>query len=117
MQSFKKVPEFLSIADIFAIPQDNSLSSVGQIPAKVFDAMAMAKPIITTNVSDLPFILNGCGWIVKSGNPLQLAEKIEYVLNNPKEAQDIGLKARKRCIELYSLNVMKESVLGILSNL
>lgn len=62
----------------------------------------MAKPIITTNVSDLPEILDGCGWIVEPENPEQLAQAIQYVLNNPQEAEEMGRKARKKCIEKYS---------------
>jgi len=31
--------------------------------------MAKAKPIIATNVSDIPEILVGCGWIVEPENP------------------------------------------------
>ena len=30
--------------------------------------MAMARPIVATSVSDLPEILNGCGWIVPPDN-------------------------------------------------
>ncbi|HIL26313.1 MAG TPA: glycosyltransferase, partial [Nitrospinaceae bacterium] len=43
---FQKLPEFLSVADIIAIPQRRTSDSVGQIPARLFDAMSMAKPII-----------------------------------------------------------------------
>ena len=62
---FYEVPKFLSLADLIVLPQKNSLEASGQIPAKVFDAMAMAKPIIATDVSDLPEILNGCGIIIE----------------------------------------------------
>ena len=52
------------------------------MPAKVFDAMAMAKPIIATNVSDLPEFLDGCGWTVAPEKPKQLADTIQYVFNH-----------------------------------
>lgn len=111
LQSFKRIPEFLSIADIIVIPQRRNYSTIGQIPAKVFDAMAMAKPIIATNVSDLPEILDGCGWIIEPGNLKELSNAIQYVLNNPIEAKEMGLKARQKCINKYSWDVM-ERVLG-----
>ena len=50
--------------------------------AKILDAMAMAKPIIATNVSDIPEILDNCGWIVEPENPEQLSKSIQYVLGN-----------------------------------
>ncbi len=113
LQLFEIVPEFLVIADLVVIPQRKNFASVGQVPAKVFDAMAMAKPIIATNVSDLPEILDGCGWIVEPENPEQLAETIQYVLNNSQEADIIGQKARQKCIEKYSWDVMDKILMRV----
>ena len=113
IQPFDKIPEFLTIADIIVIPQKKSFSAIGQVPAKVFDAMAMAKPIIATKVSDLPEILKGCGWIVEPENPDMLAKTIEYVLDNPEEAEKIGQKARKKCIEKYNWDTMERILVKI----
>lgn len=113
IQPFEKIPEFLTLADVVVIPQKNNLATTGQVPAKVFDAMAMAKPIIATSVSDLPEILDGCGWIRKPENPRELAKTIEYVLDNPKEAEKMGQKARQKCIEKYSWDAMEKILLKI----
>lgn len=113
IQPFEKIPEFLTIADIMVIPQKKSFAAIGQVPAKVFDAMAMAKPIIATNVSDLPEILDGCGWIIEPENPEKLAKTIEYVLDNPEETEKMGQKARQKCIEKYSWNVMEKNLIKI----
>jgi len=50
--------------------------------------MAMAKPVIAANVSEIPEILNGCGWVVEPENPRQLAETIQYVYEHPIEAKE-----------------------------
>jgi len=113
IQPFEKIPEFLAITDVVAIPQKGNFATIGQVPAKVFDAMAMAKPIIATNVSDLPEILDDCGWIVEPENPEKLAEAIQNVLKNPKEAEEIGQKARQKCIEKYSWDAMEEILLKV----
>lgn len=113
LQHFEKVPEFLAMADVVAIPQRKNFATMGQMPAKVFDAMAMAKPIIVSNISDLPETLDGCGWIVKPENKEQLAETIQYILDNPEEAEEMGNKARQRCIEKYSWDVMEEILLKV----
>jgi len=113
LQPFEKVPEFLAMADVVVIPQRKNFSTMGQMPAKVFDAMAMAKPIIASNISDLPEILDGCGWIGEPENPVQLAEKIQYVLDNPEEAEAMGSKARQKCIEKYSWDAMEEILLKV----
>jgi len=113
LQPFEKVPEFLAMADVVVIPQKRNFSTVGQVPAKVFDAMAMAKPIIATNVSDLPLILDGCGWIVEPENPEQLAETIQDVLDNPEGAEEIGWKARQKCIDKYSWDAMEKVLVEV----
>ena len=46
----------------------------------------MAKPIIATNVSDIPEILDGCGWFAEPENPKQLVETIQHVFDHPKRS-------------------------------
>jgi len=116
LQPFEKVPEFLAMADVVVIPQKRTFATLGQVPAKVFDAMAMAKPIIATNVSDLAEILNGCGWIVEPENPEQLAKTIQYVLDHPDKAAEMGQKARQKCIEKYSWDTMEKILIKTFRN-
>jgi glycosyltransferase involved in cell wall biosynthesis len=113
LQPFDKAPEFLAIADVIVIPQKKSLAAIGQMPAKVFDAMAMAKPIIATAVCDLPEILNGCGWIVEPENPKQLSETIDYVMAHPEMQEEYGWKAREKFISNYNKKAMEKVLLSV----
>jgi glycosyltransferase involved in cell wall biosynthesis len=110
---FEKLPELLSIIDLVIVPQRMRSSALGQVPAKIFDAMAMGKPIIATNVCDIPEILSDCGWVVQPEHPKQLAETIRYVLKHPAEAKDRGKKAREKCKSEYSLERMEENLLKV----
>ena len=101
---FEKLPEFLSAADIVAIPQRQTSDSVGQIPARLFDAMSMAKPIIATRVSDIPEVLEDCGYLVDPSEPSQLADGIQYILSHPGEAKAKGYAARERCKQRYDIH-------------
>lgn len=113
LQPFEKVPEFLALSDVIVIPQKRNLATIGQVPAKVFDAMAMAKPIIATAVCDLPEILDGCGWIVEPERPEQLAEAIQHVIDCPQEAGQVGQRARQKCIERYSWDAMENVLVSV----
>ena len=106
LQPFEKVPEFLAMSDVVVIPQRKNFATVGQVPSKVFDAMAMAKPVIATAVSDLPEILDGFRWHVEAGNIKQLAETIQFVVNT-EEAKEKGQKARQKCIAQYSWDALE----------
>ena len=100
---FDKLPEFLSVADIIAIPQRRTSDSIGQMPAKLYDAMAMAKPIVATRISDIPEVLDDCGYLVNPNEPTQLADAIKYILNHPDEAYAKGQSARERCQQNYDI--------------
>jgi len=54
MQPFDQIPALLAAADVVVVPQRKTSFTEAQIPAKIFDAMAMARPIVSTAVSDIP---------------------------------------------------------------
>jgi len=110
---FQNLPEFLSAADIIAIPQRQTSDSVGQIPARLFDAMSMAKPIIATRVSDIPEVLEDCGYLVDPGEPSQLADGIQYILSHPGEAKAKGYAARERCKQRYDIHNLESGLRGL----
>jgi glycosyltransferase involved in cell wall biosynthesis len=95
-------PPLLAASDIVCIPQEVSYASLGQVPAKVFTAMSMAKPIIASAVSDLPIILKGCGIIIPPKDINALAEGIIRLIENPQMAKMLGQYARIKCVEKYS---------------
>ncbi len=105
--SFESLPEYLAAADVLLVPQRQTTDSVGQMPAKLFDAMAMGKPIVATRVSDIVEVLDDCGYLVDPGKPDQLADAIQYALDHPEEAKKKGRKARERCKRLYDIKVME----------
>ena len=110
IQPFERFPAFLAAADVVVAPQRKNYATVGQVPSKVFDAMAMAKPLIVTNVSDLPEIVDGCGWVVEPENVPQLAETIGAALSRPDDALENGRKARERFEKTYSYDVVQDAL-------
>lgn len=110
MQPWEKVPEFLAMADAVILAQRSGAFGQAQVPAKVFDAMAMAKPIIATQVGDLPKILENCGYLVPPDDIKALASMIQFVHEHPEEAAQMGKLARVRCQTYYSWDVMETSL-------
>jgi glycosyltransferase involved in cell wall biosynthesis len=108
-------PKWLAIADVVVIPQRYSVATVGQMPAKLFDAMAMSKPIVATDVSDIPSVLQDCGLVVPAGDVRALSQGISYMLEHPVEAAEMGGRARQKCVDHYSWEAMERVLLGIFS--
>jgi glycosyltransferase involved in cell wall biosynthesis len=106
-QPLEDVPRLLAMADVVAIPQLEDPAGVGQTPAKVFDAMALAKPIVSTTIGDLPEILSGAGRLVAPGDVEALRSALQEVLSDPGLARRLGRAARLRFEERYSMRAVR----------
>jgi glycosyltransferase involved in cell wall biosynthesis len=105
--AFDDVPRYLAAADVVVIPQRATSDTVGQVPAKIFDAMALARPIVSTRVGMIPEILEGCALLVEPGAPRGLADAIAALLDDPSRARDLGQQGRARCEALYSFEAAR----------
>lgn len=91
-----------SIAGIVTLhPSPNHIASQ---PNKMFEYMSAGIPIIA---SDFPLwreiiVRNECGLLVNPMRPDQIAEAIDYLINNPKEAQRMGKRGQKAVHEKYN---------------
>ncbi|MCK5176695.1 MAG: glycosyltransferase family 4 protein, partial [Candidatus Aenigmarchaeota archaeon] len=90
----------LKKADIFVCP-----SKYDPSPRSLIEAMAMGLPCIATNTGGIPYYLDeSCGILVETQNPKEMAEKIIYLLNNPKTAKQLGTKAKEKIYKEHDLN-------------
>jgi glycosyltransferase involved in cell wall biosynthesis len=111
------MPEVVSAAHVVVVPQRDTPAAKAQFPLKLTDGMAMAKPILATRVGDIPEIVADTGILVDPSSPEQLAEKIQWIFENLETAGAMGLKARQRCIERYSIDTMADILAGLLQRL
>jgi len=116
-QPHAKMPEILAQADLVVLPQRDTLFTRAQIPGKVYEAMAMAKPIVATAVSDLPLILEGAGVVVPPGDAGALRQAVQGLLRDPARAEQLGRNARERCVRDYSWDAMERTLRGTFEGL
>lgn len=110
-----ELADVLGAADIVAIPQDAGPRSVGQLPAKLLDAMAMGKAIVSTNVGDIPSWLGeGAGVVVEPGNAPALAEAMQRLMLAPEEARAMGERARARFVRFGSYAQVRPRLVSLL---
>lgn len=113
----EKMPEVVSAAHVVVVPQRDTLTAHAQFPLKLTDGMAMAKPVLSTRVGDIPEILEETGYVVDPGSPEQLAEKIQEIFQNLDAANALGIKARERCVKLYSTDTMAAILSEVIASL
>lgn len=112
-----RMPAYLDLADLVALPLVDSLLARSQTPCKVFEAMAMAKPVIATAVSDLPLILDGCGWVIPPGDVDALARTIGEAVNDPASAAARGRAAREKCVRMYAKEQTERDLVSMIEAL
>ncbi len=97
------LPEILSGLDVFC------LSSLWEtFGYSTLEAMAMALPIVATNVDSTPEVIGGerCGLLVEPANPEALAEGILSMLEDPERRHAMAAAARRRAETEFTLDRM-----------
>lgn len=93
-----EVPKRLELAEICVYP--SHMEAQGLV---VIEAMSMAKPTIFSKAGPGPEMIDDykTGLLCDPLDPSDIAEKIIYMLKNPKEAEHMGMNARKDILERF----------------
>lgn len=82
----EELKEHIAVADIICIPFKIVLSD---IPISILEAMAIGKPIISTNVACIPEMVEGNGLLVPANNKNELAISLIKVLDDHELAKSL----------------------------
>ena len=95
----EKAMEYMAVADIFSLPSWNEAFGVVYI-----EAMLQGKPIIACEGEGIVDVIknNKTGLLVKPKNVQSLTNAIDFLLENPQKAREIGERARKLVLEDYT---------------
>ncbi|MEO0072989.1 MAG: glycosyltransferase family 4 protein [candidate division WOR-3 bacterium] len=101
--SQKELVYWYNLCDICLLP--TRLEGFGYAAA---EAMACAKPVVTTNCSSLPeIVIDGeTGFLCKMDDVNDFVDKIKMLADNETMRIEMGLKGRKRIMEHFSLEKM-----------
>lgn len=102
-----------SVAGLVTLqPVINYLDS---LPVKMFEYMSAGVPVIASNFSLWREIVEGnnCGLCVDPLNPAAIAEAIDYLVNNPQEAEQMGRNGQKAVEERYNWAIEEQKLLKL----
>jgi glycosyltransferase involved in cell wall biosynthesis len=99
---FRRLGYWLSAADVLSIPSRASEAATGQIPAKLFDALAMGIPAIVSDLNDMAGIVEGAGLVVPAGDVEALAAAVGRLQRDEALRHECGRLARERAVARYS---------------
>ena len=85
-------------------------------PRTVLEAMAMGRPIITTDAQGCreTVVDNRNGFLIPVRDVCSLVKKMEYFIENPNEIQRMGMESRKYVIEKFDVRKVNDKMLNIM---
>ena len=96
------MPAYLAAADIAVLPSLIEATSLFAL-----EAMAMAKPVVATNVGGLPEILGNAALLVEPMNERELGDAIIQLLQDEERRDEMGNNGR-RLAEKHSWKTVAE---------
>ncbi|HEX2056092.1 MAG TPA: glycosyltransferase, partial [Nitrospiraceae bacterium] len=96
------IPELLAAMTCLVFPS----FKVEGTPQVLLQALAMAKPVITTRVGGIPKIIvdHETGILVEPQNAQELSRAIQWVLDHLPEAQAMGRRGREIVVRDFPLD-------------
>jgi glycosyltransferase involved in cell wall biosynthesis len=89
------------------------------LPQKIFEYMGAGLPVIASDVPLWRRIISegGCGIVVDPRDPRAIARAIQYLLENPAEAEAMGQRGRAAILDHYNWDVQAQELVNLYKNL
>jgi glycosyltransferase involved in cell wall biosynthesis len=115
---FREISSYIEKSDLCLVPHIYSAFINTTIPNKLFQYMAMGKPVLVSNAKPLARIVreSGCGLIFQSGDPADAARKILEMLRSS-DAAGMGRLGKRCAEERYTWERAAEVLLGVYAGL
>ena len=120
---YERVSEFMNASDVLVAPYNpDKIESSEQVrkhslgsPLKVFEYMAVAKPVITTDVETIsdPIEDGVTGYLIPPGDPAALEKGILRLLQDPEEGERVGAAGRRFVVANYSWGLVARRLDGV----
>jgi len=117
--SHQKINEYYSLVDIAPFPRKGVPVCEMVSPLKPFEAMAMEKAVIVSDVAALSEIIDDgkTGLVFKKDNIYDLADKLEILISNKQLCKSLGAEARKWIKEHREWHVLSQKLLDVYTEL
>lgn len=108
----EKLSSQAAMGVITYLPYSNNTSC---LPNKLFDYMLVGLPVIASNFPLYREVVeqSHCGLVVDPAKPQEIARAMEYLIEHPDEARQMGENGRRAVLEKYNWEKESERLLGI----
>lgn len=90
------VPGLLRTFDVLVLPSQTTRTWAEQFGRVLIEAMAVGTVPIGSTSGSIPWVIGDAGWVFPEGNVRVLAQKIDHLLGNTGDWQQLSLKGQQR---------------------
>ncbi|MGB3538564.1 MAG: glycosyltransferase family 4 protein [Mesorhizobium sp.] len=114
-----RVKEILGSSVAGLVTLHRTPAYVDSLPVKMFEYMSAGLPVIASNFPLWREIIEGneCGICVDPLNPKAIAEAIDWLIENPDRAEEMGENGRRAVRERYNWDIEKGKLLALYDKL
>ena len=114
-QSRREVAEALGRSRVGLVVLHPKINYLDSYPVKLFEYMSASLPVVASNFPLWKEIVEGnnCGICVDPLNPREIAKAIEYLINNPTLAKEMGENGRRCILEKYNWGNESEKLIEL----
>ena len=115
--SMGEIGAILGACDVVAIPQSRSAEAAYQSPAKLLDALAAGRPVVTSQIGDAAELLGGVGRLVPPDDAAALATALAELRDSPATRAHLREAALARTAEAFSLGQWQATIADVIGPL
>jgi glycosyltransferase involved in cell wall biosynthesis len=107
----------IQLCDVGVIPNQRNAFTDINTPTRIFEYLALGKPVIAPNTPGIvDYFTPESLFFFESGNADQLAQQIEYVAANPREAVDVAERGQE-IYKAHTWDEEKKTLLDVIGGL
>jgi len=117
---YQNIPSLLNASDVCVASFSKFRNEkIGPAPIKVFEYMAVAKPVVSSNIKDVKEVITkyDCGILIDTDNIKKFSNAIIILLSNKEMAEKKGKNGRKAIVNYYNWKNISEETYKIFNDL
>lgn len=117
--AYEKIPDYIARADVGIIPLPDELCWQVSSPLKLFEYLAMAKPVILSPIEAHSSVMNGCpaAIFLKSTSPKDISDGILSAYASRTSCKQIGMKGREFILDRFTWDVQARNLESFIQKL
>ena len=114
-----EIPEFITNADVLCLASPKSARASATMPCKVGEYMCTGNPVVVTGQGEIfKYLFDGKNaYLAEPDSVDSFADKLEYVLNNPQEAEQVGRNGIATAVQEFGSEAQAKRIVAFFETL